>query len=247
MAKDLLIEIGCEELPAGYANSVLASLAELFRTNFTTVSGATLGDDVVLQALGTPRRLVLRGQNLPELTPTTQSKVMGPPTRAAFADGKPTPAAKGFAAKLGLSVEDLQVEKTSKGDYLFGVQVVGGEPMMEVLSKCIPSLIDKISFPKNMRWGDGEVRFARPIRWLLAMVGDEVIPFTWGNLESSNQTWGHRFMGNGPVGVTGFDDYVEKLKEAYVVVDPQERMELIREELNKAAQEVGGQPEEDAR
>ncbi|NIO03204.1 MAG: glycine--tRNA ligase subunit beta, partial [Proteobacteria bacterium] len=141
--------------------------------------------------------------------------------------GHPTKPAEGFAKAQGVRVEELETVTTEKGDYLCAVRRQKGEKTAVVLRGRIPNLIRSLSFMKSMRWGSSSLRFVRPIHWILALFGGEVIPFRIDRIESGDLTYGHRFMHSGGFKVRGFDDYLKKLRKASVIVDEEERKGMI--------------------
>lgn len=240
MSKELLFEIGCEELPAAYAMRAVQRLPELF-TQAMRDAGGELQDGVEVRALGTPRRLALQATGLPAKTPKKTELLKGPPARVAYKDDQPTPAAVGFAKRLGIPVDALRVED----EYVVGEKTSGGESIVEVLARALPALIEAIPFPKTMRWGSGDERFARPVRWIVAVFDAKPVPFAWGQLEAGTKTRGHRFLSPDAFGVKSFSTYVEKLRKAHVLVDPDERREAVRAEVQKAAEQAGGTADDD--
>ncbi|MDD2856297.1 MAG: glycine--tRNA ligase subunit beta, partial [Desulfuromonadaceae bacterium] len=172
----------------------------------------------------------------------------GPSVKAAYdADGKPTKAAEGFARGQGVDVSDLQTIKTDKGEYLFVSRQETGKPTYQLLTEILPALIANIPFKKSMRWGDGEVRFARPIHWIVALFGGSVVPFSFGTVESGKLSRGHRFMANRTFHVNDFAHYLEESERHFVISDPDRRKEIIRRETHRVAVAAGGHllPDED--
>ncbi len=242
MGKDLLFEIGCEELPARFIEPALQSLAEKAR-ELLAEANLPFAD---LKTLGTPRRLTLVIKDLSEKQPDRVEEILGPPKRVAIAeDGSFTPAALGFARKQGVDPSALKIKTTEKGEYLYLEKHIPGRPTSELLPGLLKELLTRISFPKTMRWGSYDFRFARPIRWLLALYGEEVIPLEIAGVKSDRRTYGHRFLAPEALEIQNVEDYVEKLRKAYVLVDPQERISRTWEEVLRAAEEVEGTPEED--
>jgi len=242
MKKELLLEIGTEEIPAGFIPRALTGMEEMLRRE---MEQRRVGCGAV-RVMGTPRRLTLcaelEGQQLP-----LQSERIGPPKAVAFdAHGKPTKAALGFAQKEGVSLEALEIMQTEKGEYLCVRKQEEGRQTREVLSEVLPRLIAAIPFAKSMRWADFDLRFARPIHWILAVFDGSVVPFSLGPVQSDSLTRGHRFLQPEPFTVTGSADYLEGLRRTFVIVDPEERKELILREVHEAALQAGGVPLEDA-
>ncbi|MCX5906950.1 MAG: glycine--tRNA ligase subunit beta, partial [Deltaproteobacteria bacterium] len=194
-----------------------------------------------IKALGTPRRLVLSST---EVSPSQEGRItetIGPAKRIAFdAEGKPTKAALGFARGQGIPVEDLQTLKTEKGEYIAARKEEKGEETFLLLSSILPRLISSIPFPKSMRWMDLEMTFARPIHWILALFDGLPIPFQVGNIAAGKLSRGHRFMTPGSFPVKDLGEYIRRLKTSYVIVNPEERKEIILAEIHKAASEVSG-------
>src|SRR5690606_33074677 len=173
-----------------------------------------------VRVLGTPRRLALIVEDLPERQADLVREVKGPAKKVAFDDqGQPTTAAQGFARSQGVPVEELQVRETEQGAYVFAVLREAGRPVAEVLVEWLPRLITGLHFPKSMRWGAGDLRFARPIRWLVALLDGEVLPIELDGVRADRVTRGHRFLAPEPIALGGSGEYVERLREAFVLVD----------------------------
>jgi glycyl-tRNA synthetase beta chain len=242
MAKDFLLEIGTEEIPASYIQPALDAMATMLQKTLTdnrVVHGA-------IQTMATPRRLAWRIEGVAEKQEPQTVEITGPPKQAAFDEaGNPTQAALGFAQAQGVSPDELQVKQTGKGEYVVLTSHQPGISTGELLSGTLPDLIPNIPFPKSMRWGDLKVYFARPIHWIIALLGTEIVPFTYGNVTSGNTSYGHRFMSPGPFEVTEIDGYVEALRERFVIVDIQERRERIRQLVADCAKEKNGNILED--
>lgn len=235
-SRDLLLEIGCEELPASFVDSALRALPDLAKKRLTELRLA----HGPISAVGTPRRLALIVRALQERQPDLEEEVMGPPTRAAFKDGVPTKAAEAFAQKLGCAVADLRRVDTPKGEYLAGTRREAGRPAMDLLPATLAGLIPAIPFRKSMRWGTGELAFGRPIQWLVALFGVEVIPIELGGITSGRASRGHRFLAPGEVPLISAELYRDALRAAHVIVDPEERVVVMRTALDKAAKAAGG-------
>jgi glycyl-tRNA synthetase beta chain len=237
MQHELLFEIGTEEVPAGYIMPALAQLEKILGERLTALALPYS----TLRTAATPRRLAVSIGGLAERQPDRQEEILGPPKKAAFdQNGQPTQAAIGFAKKNGVGVEALQILATPKGEYLMVRVEQVGRPTSELLAELLPEVITSLNFPKSMRWGAGRTSFARPIQWLLAVYGGKTVPFTLDTITSSNTTCGHRFMARGPFPVSGYSDYVETLRAAQVMVDPQERRDAVLAEITRAAQQAGG-------
>lgn len=235
--KELLLEIGTEEIPAGFISQALSDLESLAQKELE----ASRIDFEGMRTLATPRRLVLYIASLSEKQKDIEVKKVGPSKQSAFDEkGNPTKAATGFAKSQSVKVESLTLTQTEKGEYVCAIKKEVGRPTLELLPSMLPKLILSIPFQKSMRWAEVSIRFARPIHWILALFGGEVIPFKLGNMMSGNVTFGHRFMHSGSIPVTTFHSYLEKTKEAFVLVDPLERKKKIEEEIVRTATSVSG-------
>lgn len=242
MARDLLFEVGCEELPARFIEPALRSLAEEAERAFREAD-LTFEE---IRTLGTPRRLTLLVVGLSERQPDRVEEIQGPPRRIAFdPEGKPTPAALGFARKQGVDLSEIRIKKTPRGEYLFVERKIPGRATREILPEILTELLKRLSFPKRMRWGDQDFAFARPIRWLVVLYGEETIPLEVAGVKAGRLTRGHRFLAPQPLEIGHPRAYRDILHRAYVLVDPEERVSRTREEVLKAAREAGGFPEED--
>lgn len=238
MSKDLILEIGTEEVPAGFIPKALDSLAGTLRK---LLEEARL-DHGGLRKLGTPRRLALVVEGLGERQPDATVEARGPKKDAAFdPDGKPTKALEGFCRGKGVDVKDIETRETDKGEYVYAVKHIEGRDTAEILPGILEKTVSREYFPKSMRWGDHDVSFARPVHWLLAVFGGAPVEFSYGHLTSANVTYGHRFLSEGAIEVAGVKDYVKKLEENHVIVDPAKRKELITKGLDQAAREAGGE------
>ena len=223
---DLLLEIGTEELPA---SAVYEGTSQVERLLPSLLAHARLSHDSV-RVLATPRRLAAIVRGLPEKAGGAVSKKKGPPLSAAReSDGSWSRAAEGFARSQGVEPEKLQVEETPKGSYVYVVSEIEGEPTGVVLDGLLSELVGSLKFAKSMRWGERDERFSRPVRWLLATLDGEVVPFSFAGLTASNLTYGHRYLSPGPFEVTSASAYESILEEANVVVDHDIRRETIIE------------------
>ncbi len=240
MSVELLLEIGTEEIPAGYLDDAANQIKDLAESAFKENRIKIEGD---ILAFYTPRRLTLVCKGIAERQDDYTQEVMGPPKSAAYdKNGDPTRAATGFAAKNGVAVEDITFIETPKGEYLFVKRMIPGRPSIEVLAELLPRLITQISWPKSMRWADIGFPFPRPIHWILALLGGKVIPFEIAGVASGDKTKGHRFMSLHTLEITGFQDYLKKMKENYIVIDQAERRKEIEEAVNRMVKEVSGVP-----
>ena len=232
--QDLLLEIGCEELPARFMPGALKQLGEK--------AGKLLAENYLsfedIYTYGTPRRLVLLVKNLAGEQLAREEKVKGPSREAAFDnEGEPTKAALGFAGRTGLKVDELVLEKAGRKEYLVAVRKVPGKRTAEILMEILPLLIRSLTFPKNMFWEESRTRFPRPVRWLLCLFGKKVVPFTYAGLKAGRETWGHRFLStsSGPIIVPDPGGYFESLKKSGVIVDQERRARLTEEKILEAA------------
>lgn len=237
---EVLVEIGTEEIPSGYLDKGLEDLRQMAET---ALMDNRIELSAPIETQGTPRRLLLIGRDIAGRQADGLQEVTGPPRKAAFdQDGHPTKAALGFAKKQGVSVEDLEILETAKGEYLFVRRNVPGRPTKEVLSEILPPLIAGIPWPKSMRWGEGSFSFVRPIHWILALLDGEVIPFGMADIQSGNRTRGHRFMSAGMMEIRNLQDYLGKMRGASILVDRNQRREEVQRAVKEAAGRVSGNP-----
>jgi glycyl-tRNA synthetase beta chain len=242
MAKDFLLEIGTEEIPAKFSPGAMIQLEEQARQLFAELR-LTYTD---LKILSTPRRLALLVANLEEKQADLLMEVKGPAVKAAYdGSGVPTKAAQGFARGQGVKVEDLFVQEVNGVPYVFARKSETGIETSTLLPQFAKELINALHFPKPMRWGDLDFRFARPIRWLVALYGTEVVPFEFVGLESGRTSRGHRTLATELVSLGQPSDYRAALRQAYVIVDPKERKEIIQAQIKVLAESIGGEVPED--
>src|SRR4030043_283626 len=235
--KELLMEIGTEEIPAGFIPQALMDLESLVKKELE-VNRISFNR---IRTLGTPRRLVLVIDSVAEKQRDEETKKIGPSKQAAFdVKGNPTKAAIGFAKGQSVPVESLTLIQTEKGEYVCAVKKEPGRETPEILSSLLPKILLSIPFKKTMKWADVPIRFARPIHWILALFGGEIIPFEVGNIRSGNVTYGHRFMHSGPISVKDFQSYLKKTREASVIIDPVERKKKIEDEMIREGAKVSG-------
>jgi glycyl-tRNA synthetase beta chain len=238
MPADLLFEIGCEEIPARMLARQLVDFPVFVELRLASARLAHKG----VRALGTPRRIAIVVKQLADRQPDLNEEVVGPPVSAAFAaDGTVTRAGQGFAAKNGVAPEALQKKEVpgKKGQYVVAVRDVVGQDARALLPGLLTELAAAIAWPKSQRWGWSETTFVRPVQWLVAIHGGEVVPMTWAGQTSGRQSRGHRFLANGPVEIASAEAYVEALRAAHVVVDPDARKDLVRAELDRLASATG--------
>jgi len=243
MTAELLLEIGTEEIPAGYLENGLRELkrlaGECLKENRIDLVGG-------LEVYGTPRRLVLMGMGVSKKQQDLTREVTGPPKKVAYdSNGNPTKAAEGFAKKQGISVSELQTIETPKGEYLYVKQEIPGRPTLEILSEYLPGIIGEIPWPKSMRWGEVGFAFVRPVHWILCLFDGGIVPFEAAGVQSGSTTFGHRFMGPEEVAVSNIADYRKGMENAFVVLDPAERQRVVEKVAQDAAASVGGVPADD--
>ncbi|MBW2561988.1 MAG: glycine--tRNA ligase subunit beta, partial [Deltaproteobacteria bacterium] len=227
MAKELLLEIGTEEIPAAFLPKALKDMERIITGE---LSENRIGHGR-LRTMGTPRRLLLSIEDVEERQEDQVLEKMGPSTAVAFDEGgSPTKAAIGFARGQGVEVSELEIVETPKGKQICARKKIIGEDTLDILKDLLPRFILSIPFRKSMRWMDLGLRFARPIHWILAIFGGEVIPFSIENITSSDTSRGHRFMAPEPFKVEGFEDYLKKTEERFVIVDPDRRKKIIQDE-----------------
>ena len=236
MSKDLLLEIGTEEIPAHAMPGLLQELGERAEKALVELRLAHGG----VRTLGTPRRLALIVEGLAEKQADVAEEKRGPSVQVAFdAAGKPTKAAEGFARGQGVKAEEL----VTRDGYVYALVQETGEPAEKVLEKLLPELICGLPLPNSMRWGDLDFRFIRPLRWLVALYGEEVVPFELARVKSGNTSRGHRFLSTGDFTIQDAAHYEEACEKAFVIVDPVRRKALIEQGLAEEAKAHGGTAE----
>lgn len=228
MAKDLLFEIGAEEIPAGFMPNILGQLKQLAETK---LNDAHLPFESIA-TYGTPRRLALIVKGLADTSAEISERHKGPSASIAYdADGNATKAAIGFARGKGLDVADLVVED----GYIYAETKTAGVPAKDIVTDMLPQLITGLNFPKSMHWGNLDAKFVRPVRWLVVLLDEEVIPVEFATVKSGNVTRGHRFLGADEITIKNAASYVDTLKENFVMVDQDARRELISKQLHDMA------------
>ncbi len=234
---NLLLEIGTEEIPAGYIKPALKGLSSLILQRM---------DDARIEhgkarTFGTPRRLAVEVADVADRQKRLVTEITGPPEKVGFDEnGAPTLAAKKFAEKFGISVNSLTIKDTKKGRYLCAKKTEKGLAARTLLKSILPDVILSIPFPKKMKWADLSIEFARPIHSTLALLGNKVIPFVFGNVKSGRYIFGHSFMSPGRIRLYRPDDYIEVLRSNYVLIDPKERKKQVVRGIDKAAGDRGG-------
>ena len=245
MVSELLLEIGCEEIPARF----LPAASQQLKQNIQRVLTAhSLGFEEI-DAYSTPRRLIVHASGVAATQPARSQVITGPPLAIAFdRDGRPTAAARGFARKNQVGVEALSQVKTQKGSYLAYRTQVPGREAKDILAEEIPNAIKGLELPKSMRWEASQFLFLRPIRWILCLFDGQVVPVQLASVRAGDRTYGHRILaGNCEAVVANFADYRQKLREADVEIDSVKRLRTIQAGLETAARGQGGHLVEDRR
>ena len=249
---DLLFEIGTEEIPASYVPPVLEQLSEL-ATESLTNHRVPFGE---VETLGTPRRITLSIKDVKTLQESQETEVVGPPKRIAYDEnGEPTKAAVGFAKTQGVDLSALRIVETERGEYVAASKLETGVPARDILTTLLTEWIEALRFPKTMHWeteseepsGSGlqpRIRFARPVRWLVALLGDEIVDCTYGAARAGRLTYGHRSLHPGPITLTSADlsTYIEKLRAVDVIVCPKERRNAIEKHVRDGLEVEGCLP-----
>ena len=238
----LLFEVGVEELPSRFVSSTLEqiknNLTKLFNDN------RIVFDDI--ETYGTPRRLTFVVKGISDRQSNLEEEVKGPSKKIAVdADGNFTKPALGFIKSKGLKEEDVYFKQVGKDEYIFGTIKQEGIETSEVLKTILPEAVKAVTFPKAIRWGGKNMRFARPIRWMVTLLNDEVLEVNLEGIVSSNVTKGHRFLGEKEFTVNSLEDYYEKLEKNYVILDQNKRKELIKNQCIEVANSLGGEVEFD--
>jgi glycyl-tRNA synthetase beta chain len=238
-----LLEVGTEELPAAFVESALGQ----WRSRIPQDLQEHLLSCDRVEIFGTPRRLAVVLAGLIVQQPQQTEEIKGPPVQAAFKDGKPTPAALGFAKKQGVSIEDFEIRPTEKGEFIFVQKITEGRQTEAVLTELIPQWIFGLEGKRFMRWGEGDLRFSRPIRWLVALWEDRILPISLENatttVSSDRISQGHRVLHPDPVSIPHAQHYQDTLKAAFVQVDPDIRRTTITQQLHATATGLKGKAE----
>ena len=235
MSEELFIEIGCEEIPARFLEKALADFSKLLKSMLDDL-GLPYGE---IRTAGTPRRLVVSVGDVPQKQEDKNIEKTGPSKSVAFdQNGSPSNAAIGFAKGMGMSVDDLDIVSTEKGEYVCIKKFIKGDQTLKLLSDKLPDLILSIPWPKSMKWGESSARFVRPVHWIVALFGDQLIPFELFGIKTGNKTYGHRFMSPNSVEVSCFNDFVTALRGSYVLTLIKERRQTIEKELERICTEL---------
>lgn len=238
MAKDLLLEIGVEEIPSAYMTEALANLKE---NAVLKLSQARLNYQAI-NCFGTARRLALIVNGLDERQSDAVIENRGPKKTAAFdAEGNASKAGLGFARSQGVEFKELEIREHTGLEYMYAVKKEKGAPTEEILPEILTEIIQSLSFPRSMRWGIYHFRFARPIRWLTAVYADQLVELKIENVVSGMYTMGHRFLSPGRLEIKNLADYREKLQENYVVLNQLERKDMISRQIKAVAATGGGE------
>jgi len=234
--KKLLLEIGCEELPARFIAPAKEGLAGLVKEGLAELR-ISCGK---VRAFSTPRRIALIIDEVAEKQKETATVKFGPPAARGYDEsGKPTPAAIGFARSQGVDVSELKVKKKEAADLLCVEKIEKGRPTGEVLASYLPGAFPRIPFQKKMRWGEGAFEFGRPIHWVVALFGDEVIDFEVAGIRSGNASKRHRFLSSQKCVITDIDGYLGQMRAGYVIVDEEERMSMMRSDIGAIEARTG--------
>ena len=243
MTKDLLWEIGLEEMPARFLPPAIKQMGELAAECF---GNAGLSYEK-LEVYATPRRLTLLVNGLAEKAADLETEVKGPARKAAYDEnGQPTRALLGFCKGQGVDMADLQEKELNGNIYIFAKKKSVGQPTIELLPQILLTTVEKLYFPKPMRWGYNTLRFARPVRWLIALFGTDIINVSFGGVQADRYSRGHRLLGSDHIEISEPAAYKEALRANYVIVDQAERQELCRQQINQVAASFGGHVKEDS-
>jgi len=242
MKNYLLFEIGVEEMPARFVGNTLfqleSNLSKLLKDNRIAF------DEI--KSYGTPRRLVLIVDGIQDKQSDLEEEIKGTPKKIAVdADNNFTKPAIGFMKSKNLNPEDIYFKVVGKDEYMFATIKQKGELSEDIIKEILPQTIKSVVFPKSMRWGGKNLRFVRPIRWLVTLLNDNVVDFDLEGIISSNVTKGHRFLGKSEITVNSLEDYLKKLKENYVILDQKQRKEIIKDQCTKVAEALSGTVELD--
>ena len=235
-AKDILFEIGTEELPSAPLNKALVQFDSLIAEKF--VDARIAYDSYTIYS--TPRRIAFVMKNVAEKQEDSRHEYKGPAKNVAFdSEGNPTPAARGFARSKGVDVDNLETRDVDGVEYLYAVVEQKGTNTADILPELLGSLITSLDWKRSQRWGSGDERFARPVRWLVALFGNEIVPVRFGHLEAGNKSQGYRYLDNRIVELAHPDEYVAALEKKYVIASKDVRQEIILKGVEKEAAAFG--------
>ena len=243
LTKDLLFELGTEEIPARFLSGTVSQMEKL--------SAEILAEKKLsyesLRVFATPRRLALLVYGMSEKQQDAVIEAKGPALAAAYdADGVPTKALLGFCRGQGIDVSEASTKEIGNTTYIYANKTEKGQPATDVLSGVFDTLVSKLSFPKPMRWGDEALRFVRPIRWIVALFDSAIIPYELAHVKAGNISGGHRVLGSSSIEINNPSEYEEELLHNYVIADQEKRREKINEQIKAAAAKIGGIVKEDA-
>lgn len=242
MNKYLLFEVGVEELPSRFVSSTLQQI----KSNLTKMLSENRIEFNEIDTYGTPRRLTFIVKGISDRQSNLEEEVKGPSKKIALdADGNFTKPALGFMKSKGIKEEDVIFKTIGKDEYIFGTIRQEGKETSEVLKNILPEAVKSVTFPKAMRWGGKNMRFARPIRWIVTLLNDNILNFDLEGIQSSNITKGHRFLGESEFEVNSLEDYLNKLEKNYVILDQDRRKEIIRNQCIEVAKSLNGEVELD--
>ncbi|MBD2268433.1 glycine--tRNA ligase subunit beta [Anabaena sp. FACHB-1391] len=235
-----LLEVGTEELPAGFLSDAIVQWKSRIPHSLATHNLP----DAVVEVYGTPRRLAVLITGLPSQQADREEEIKGPPAQAAFKDGQPTKAAIGFASKQGVDISALEIRPTEKGDFVFVNKQIPGRPIADILTELVPEWVWNLEGKRLMRWGHGDGRFSRPIRWLVTLLDGDILPLQLENgakiVKSNRISRTHRVLHPEPVSISHATEYVKTLASGYVNVPPENRGEIITNQVKAAAEKLGG-------
>ncbi|MEA5530655.1 glycine--tRNA ligase subunit beta [Dolichospermum sp. UHCC 0684] len=235
-----LLEVGTEELPAGFLSDAIVQWRSRIPESLKTHNLP----EAVVEVYGTPRRLAVLITGLPSQQADREEEIKGPPAQAAFKDGQPTKAAIGFASKQGVDISALEIRPTEKGDFVFVNKQIPGRPIADILTELVPQWVWNLEGKRLMRWGHGDGRFSRPIRTLVTLLDGEILPLELENgakvVKSNRLSRTHRVLHPEPVSISHATEYVKTLASGYVNVPPENRAEIITNQVKAAAEKLGG-------
>ncbi len=240
---DFLLEVGTEELPADFVSSAIAQ----WQNKVPASLAQEFLNPAAVEYYGTPRRLAILIKDIPSQQADREEEIKGPPVKAAFKDGQPTKAAEGFARKQGVSLDELEIRDTPKGEFTFIQKKIPGRNTVEILQELCPQWITGLEGKRFMRWGDGDLRFPRPIRWLVALWDSQVMPLELINgsetIKSDRISRGHRVLHPDAVSIAQATDYITTLRSAFVEVELEARKEKITAGILAEAEKLGAKAE----